>query len=293
MGFQGKVVILTGAGSGIGEQLALRLFDEGALVVLAGRRAEKLAAVAARSPDPAAALAVATDVSEHAGLERLVRATLDKHGRIDVLVNNAGVNYGGALLDMTPEEIEYALRVNLLAPIWLTHLALPHLLRSRDSLIVNVMSFAGLVPLPFQSIYVAAKFGLGGFTRAMQRELRGSSVHVLAAWPGGMDTEMMSPKIKEKLKDLGTTGPGMMPAPEAARRLLSAMHKRKKNLILAEPKDRLTLLVSNWFPFLIDRACDKLGPQLREIMSLGSEMQRERKPLPPIGTPSTKSHGEG
>ena len=103
---------------------------------------------------------------------------------------------------------------------------------------------------------------------------------------------MMTDRMKEKIKEMGN-GPAIIPVSLAARRLLVAMHKRQKSVLIAGPKDRLILFVSNWLPFLLDRAYDSMRPKLREIMSLGSEDQRTRKQLAPIAPSADENASTG
>lgn len=186
-----RVVVVTGAGRGIGRVTAEAFAAEGHTVV-----------VAELSPAPGARVARAlarsgargvfhrTDVSEPASVSRMVRAVLRRFGRIDVLVNNAGVLRVGELARLPVRELERMLAVNLHGPLLAARAVLPAMLRQRSGAIVNVASLLGKVGLGEYVTYCASKFGIVGFTEALADELRGSGVSVWAVCPGQVDTAM-------------------------------------------------------------------------------------------------------
>jgi short-subunit dehydrogenase len=175
----GRVVVLTGASRGIGAALARRLAIEGARLVLAARDAEGLQRVA---EGVGAARIVACDVSLAADRERLVREAREV-GPIDVLVNNAGIEVPGAVVDKRPEDFDREVAVNLLAPIHLTRAVLPDMIARRTGAIAMVSSMAGKSPTPYNAIYTATKHGLNGFTASLRIELLGTGVHAGVACP--------------------------------------------------------------------------------------------------------------
>ncbi len=181
--FDGKVVIITGASSGVGEAAAKQFAALGAKVVLAARSEDKLRGLARQ----VGGLAVATDVQELDDLRHLVERTLATFGRIDVLVNNAAANSRGSFDTLSLEGIEAILDTNLKAPMLLTRLALPHLERV-GGVVVNVASIAGHVPLPGESPYCASKWGLRGFSFAVAEEMRSRGVGVCVVSPGPIAT---------------------------------------------------------------------------------------------------------
>ena len=179
----GKVAIITGASSGVGEATARLLASHGAAIVLAARTQAPLQLVA----DSIGGLAVPTDVSKRADLTRLVDAAIERHGRIDILVNNAGTNVRGNFADITAAGVEQVIDTNLKAPMLLTHMALPHLKATRG-VVVNVASIAGHIPLPGEASYSASKWGLRAFTFAAGIELRPDGVALCAVSPGPIST---------------------------------------------------------------------------------------------------------
>jgi short-subunit dehydrogenase len=180
----GRVVIVTGASSGIGEATARAFGRAGDRVVLVARRIERLQQLAASLPD---ALVVPADLARPDDVERVARGTLERYGRIDVLVNNAGLGRYDWLERLSVAEIEAQLQVNLLAPILLTRAVLPTMLAQRRGVIVNVSSVAGRIATPTMSIYNAAKFGLDGFSEALRREVGSHGVHVCVIAPGPVE----------------------------------------------------------------------------------------------------------
>lgn len=193
--FTDQVVLITGASAGIGAAAARRFADEGARVVLAARGRPALERLAEElKAEGHHADLVPTDVGDMEAMRRLVEHTVEQHGRLDVLVNNAGVNYRGQLDLHTPEQLAQIVQVNLAAPIVLTRLALPHL-RERGGAVVNVASLAGRIPVVHEATYSATKFGLRAFSYALADELADSGVRVSVVSPGPVDTGFIMDEI--------------------------------------------------------------------------------------------------
>jgi meso-butanediol dehydrogenase/(S,S)-butanediol dehydrogenase/diacetyl reductase len=188
--FDGKVVIVTGAGSGIGAATAKRFLSEGASVVLNGRRKEKLAETA-KGYEPSRLLLHSGDVSDELYVNQLVEDTAAKFGRIDVLVNNAGVAVFGPILKSTTEEWRKVMGIDLDGVYFAIRAALPHLLKTKGS-IVNVSSVSGLGGDWGGSIYDAAKGAVTNLTRALALELGSQGVRVNAVNPSFTSTEATS-----------------------------------------------------------------------------------------------------
>ena len=167
-----QVVVITGASSGIGRATAVRFGAAGASVVLAARN-EVALQEAAREVEHAGgiALVMPTDVAKWEQVERLATRAVDRFGRVDTWVNNASVSEYATVEQMTIEEIERIIQVNLLGMIYGVKAALPHLKRQRQGTIVNVSSVVGERAVPLQSVYVATKHGIKGFTESLRLEL--------------------------------------------------------------------------------------------------------------------------
>jgi NADP-dependent 3-hydroxy acid dehydrogenase YdfG len=193
----GAVALVTGASSGIGAATARRLAAEDVAVALVARRRDRLDQVA---HDIAArgghAVAVEADITDPDESERAVQDTLDRFGRLDVLVNNAGIMLLGTALHTTVEEWDRMVALNVSALLHLTHAAVPYLIDAASTAprqvadIVNVSSTAGRIARPASSVYNLTKFGLQGFTESLRQELLPERVRVSVVEPGIVDTEL-------------------------------------------------------------------------------------------------------
>jgi meso-butanediol dehydrogenase / (S,S)-butanediol dehydrogenase / diacetyl reductase len=185
------VALITGAGRGIGRATAEVFAAEGYTVILA-ERLPTLGRLAERALRRAGATAVffRTDVAHPASVERTVRAALRRFGRLDCVVNNAGVLRPGPLVGLPLPQLERMLAVNLRGPLVVSRAALPTMLRRRSGSIVNVASLLGKTGIADYVTYCATKFGVIGFTDALAEELAGTGVSVWAVCPGLVDTEM-------------------------------------------------------------------------------------------------------
>src|SRR6185503_3666277 len=176
MDVKDKVIIVTGASSGIGEATARQFAGEGAKVVLAARRVDRLESLAQeidRMGAGAETLVVQADLSKLEDIQSLINQTLNKYGRIDVLVNNAGFGRLDWLEKLDPlKDIQSQFDVNVLGVIQTTRQALPVMMKQRSGHIINMCSMAGLVATPTYTIYAACKHAVHGFSEALRREVK-------------------------------------------------------------------------------------------------------------------------
>ena len=185
---RGKVVVLTGASAGIGRETAVRLARRGATVVAAARDLTRLEQLASSSPgvEP-----VRCDVSVAADRSALVSSVLERHGRIDALVNNAGIGWESAVAEMPLAKVEELYAVNVVGLVDLTRLVLPSMLAARSGDVVNVASMAGYVAFPPYSVYCSTKHAVVGFTDGLRREVRLGGVRAHLILPGPIRTEFI------------------------------------------------------------------------------------------------------
>ncbi len=183
---EGKVVLITGASSGIGAAAARLFAAEGCRVVLAARRLDRLEQLASELRGAGAeALPLELDVSDPQQIERVVQSTVAAFGSIDILFNNAGFGRFNWLEDLDPaQDIAPQIAVDLLGMILMSRAVLPHMYGRHSGHIINMSSVAGWVATPLYSIYAASKFGVRGFTESLRREAAPMGVKVSAIYPG-------------------------------------------------------------------------------------------------------------
>lgn len=192
MELQGKVAIVTGASRGIGRATALALASEGATVVVNYASSSGAAdqVVAEITGDGGQAIALQADVSKADQVDTLVNTTMEKYGRIDVLINNAGITRDTLLLRMKPEEWQAVIDLNLTGVFLCTRAVSKIMLKQRSGRIVNITSVAGQMGNPGQANYSAAKAGVIGFTKTVAKELASRGITVNAVAPGFIETDM-------------------------------------------------------------------------------------------------------
>ena len=206
----GTVALVTGASSGIGRGAARRLAAEGAAVALLARRGDRLEELREEiEGDGARALVIEADVGDRAAAEAAIQRTVDELGRLDTLVNNAGVMLLGPIADAPIEEWERMVDVNVLGLMYCARAVLPHVVSAaadaprRVADIVNVSSVAGRVARKGSGVYNLTKHGVGAFSESLRQELAGRLVRVSLVEPGAVATELTShnrPEILEQLK---------------------------------------------------------------------------------------------
>lgn len=205
----GAVALVTGASSGIGEATARLLAREGAAVALAARRSERLQALGGEIADAGGtAVPIEADVSEREEAEAAVAHTVAELGRLDVLVNNAGVMLLGPMLEAPVEEWERMVDVNLLGLMYTAKAAIPHLLEAAEGErgvadMINISSVAGRVARRGSGVYNATKFGVGAFSESLRQEVTRRHVRVSLVEPGAVATELQShnrPGVKEEIE---------------------------------------------------------------------------------------------
>jgi short-subunit dehydrogenase len=265
-GFQGKVAIVTGASSGIGRMVAERLVFAGAQVALVARSAETLAKVAGElGSDRAAAFPL--DVGDLAALRKLPARTVERFGRLDIVINNAGVNHRGPVAERSPHELEQIIGVNLTAPITLTRAAMD--LLARGGSIVNVASIAGMVPVPDEAAYSASKAGLRAFTRASAEEFEKKGIHVGCVCPGPVDTGFFGDIAH--VPDLVFSQP-MSTAAEVADAVLACIEQRTPEIAVPRASGHLAT-----FAYVFPRVAKVVRPLLEKKGARAKRVFAERR----------------
>jgi NADP-dependent 3-hydroxy acid dehydrogenase YdfG len=207
---EGTVALVTGASSGIGEAAARALADAGAAVTLVARRAERLEKLGGEiAAAGGTALPIEADVSEREQAEAAVAQAVAELGRLDVLVNNAGVMLLGPIVDAPVEEWERMIHVNLLGLLYTAHAAMPHLLEAAGkgprevADVVNISSVAGRIARRGSGVYNATKHGVGAFSESLRQEVTCRHVRVALVEPGAVATELQShnrPEVREQIE---------------------------------------------------------------------------------------------
>lgn len=188
-----KVALITGGGTGIGRAMALRFAQEGAQVVLLGRRREPLERVAAEiTTQGGEAIAIAADATRSAAAEHAIRSTVERFGRLTLLVNNAGAVHAGTIEKTSEEEFQRLIDANLKSVFVMSRAALPELRKTGGGSIINIGSFLGLVGIPNRAVYCAAKGAVTQLTRAMALDHAAEKIRVNCICPNAVETEMFA-----------------------------------------------------------------------------------------------------
>jgi short-subunit dehydrogenase len=249
-----KVVIITGASSGIGRALAEKFCELNAKVVLASRSAEPLNSLAKNLQSQGGEVfAVVTDVSNESDCKNLIDLTLKYYGRIDILINNAGISMRALFEETDLSVIKQLMDTNFWGTVYCTKSALPHLLKTKGSL-VGVSSIAGYKGLPGRAGYSASKFAMQGFLEVIRIENMKKGLHVLIACPGFTASNIRNNALAADGSKQGESPRDetkMMTAEEVAERIIHSIRRRNHRLIMTF-QGKMTVILNNFFPGLMD-----------------------------------------
>jgi NADP-dependent 3-hydroxy acid dehydrogenase YdfG len=221
MELDGKVALVTGASGGIGAATARRLHDAGASVGLVSRRGDDLGLERG--------LGVACDVRDRSAVAEATAVVVDRFGRLDIVVANAGVGAYGPFLELDPEQVDAIIDVNLKGTLYTAAATLPHLIASGEGDFVALASVAGLRAFPGESVYNASKFGQVGFVRSLDHELREHGVRAICICPGGVNTDFAIGSGRERGDPVLE---GMLTADEVADVVLFAVTRPRTMRVL-------------------------------------------------------------
>lgn len=264
MDVEGRVVIITGASSGIGRETAKEFAATGASVVLAARSRDKLDRIASDlAPLPGRCLVVPTDVTERLSVEALIRKTVEEYGAVDILVNNAGVGLFAPIADGNLENARYLFEVNVWGAVNCIQAAIPYMTDRRRGHIVNVSSVAGHVAPPYMGMYSATKHALAAISDALRIELGGTGINVSTIFPGLTETSFTENMLQE------VEAPEIPPfarfvGPEiVARRIMQAVRLGLRDVYVS-PEDIFAVFADAVFPQAMDwgmRLFMRAGPR--------------------------------
>lgn len=250
-----KVVIITGGSSGIGKACAEIFGINGAKVVITGRNEANLNAAGSELIQKnIEVLQVVSDVSIPADCDKMVKETLARFGRIDVIINNAGISMRALFKDLDVEVIRKVMDINFYGTVYATKAVMPEILKNKGS-IIGISSIAGYRGLPGRTGYSASKFAMQGFLEALRTELLHSGVHVMVACPGFTASNIRNTALAA---DGNTQGESprdeqeMMSPEEVATHIFNATVKRKRDIVLTG-QGKMTVFLNKWFPGFMDK----------------------------------------
>lgn len=250
-----KVIVITGASSGIGRALAKRYAEPGTALVVGARNFEMLKELVAELSDSFQnILPVKTDVSVEGDCENLINEAVNKYGRIDVLINNAGISMRALFDELDLSVIKKLMDVNFWGTVYCSKYALPHLLKTKGSL-VAVSSIAGYKGLPGRTGYSSSKFAIHGFLETVRIENLKKGLHVLIACPGFTSSNIRTTALGSDGSQQGESPRDeseMMSAEKVADRIYKAIKKRKNSLVLTS-QGKTMVLLNKFFPKMLDK----------------------------------------
>jgi len=257
-----KVIIITGASSGIGKALAIELAARGAKLSLGSRNSGQLKAISEQlitnREEPGKSncevLVTTTDVTNEMDCKKLVDRTIERFGRIDILINNAGISMRALFEEVDLKVIHQVMDTNFWGTINCSKYALPFLLKSKGSL-VGISSVAGFKGLPGRTGYSASKFAMHGFLDVVRMENMKKGLHVLLACPGFTASNIRNLSLTKDGTSQGETPLNedkLMSAEEVAKHICNAIEKRKRTLILTT-QGKMTVLLNKFFPAFMDK----------------------------------------
>lgn len=253
--FNNKVAAITGAGSGIGQQLAVLLASEGAHLALSDINQQGLAAtVELVKPYNIKVTTTQLDVSDRNAIKQWADYTVEQHGKVNLIFNNAGVALGSTVEGMSYDELEWLMGINFWGVVYGTKEFLPHLIASGEGHIVNISSLFGLTAQPTQSAYNASKFAVRGFTESLRQELdiQNNGVSATCVHPGGIRTNIANAaRMNESIRSLGMNPEKAgkqfnkllrTPPEEAARQIVEAVRNNDRRLLIGNDAKILELI---------------------------------------------------
>ena len=230
---QGTTVVITGATSGIGRATALAFGDAGAKVVVAGRREERLNELVRELENKGdEALAVKTDVADQAQVENLIAKAIARFGKIDTLINNAGVGLAASFAEQSLDDFKQVMEVNFWGAVYACKAVVPHMRNNKNGLIINISSIFGKRGMPYETAYSASKFALAGFSEALRAELMTENIDVSTVYPGAVQTEIFETANNQTGLDLAANMP-KFPAAEMARVLVQNARFPQAEVVVA------------------------------------------------------------
>ena len=245
-----KVAVITGAGSGIGRALAQQLNREGCRLLLCDISEEGLnETLSSLSDKSVAAHGRILDIARKVDVQAWAAEIAEQYGAIDILVNNAGVATGATVEDSKYEDIEWLMGINFWGVVYGTKEFLPLLRKSSQGHLVNISSIFGMMSVPTQSAYNAAKFAVRGYTEALRHEMEGSNVHVCCVHPGGIKTNIVrnaritDPSSSQKDREEGFDKAARTTPESAAAQIIAAIEKRKKRLMIGMDAKIMSLII--------------------------------------------------
>jgi len=253
MKLKDKVVVITGASSGIGKELAFQFAGLGSKVVLAARNARALEEIAGQiNSSGGSALACPTDVSKRGPVESLARAAYEKFGRLDIFIHNAGISHPDVpLTDLKEEDVRKVMETNFMGGIYSVWAAVPYLEKAGGGQLVMVTSIIGKIGVPQDSIYCASKFALQGMAQAIRAELKGKNIRVITVCPPGVDTPFFANNNR------GTSRKYRLhPVGKIARMIVKACLREKREVLLTMDAKLLHYL-NFFFPRFLDWAVSR------------------------------------
>lgn len=250
-----KVVVITGGTSGIGKALAFKFGLKGSKIVITGRDRQALEKTASDLRENGVqVLPVIADVTLMDDNKKMAQESVKVFGRIDVLINNAGISMRAIFEDVDPEVIRRVMDINFYGAVYATKCCLPEIIRNKGS-IVGISSIAGFRGLPARTGYSASKFALNGFLESLRTELLNSGVHVLTACPGFTASNIRKRSLTEDGSSRGESPrqeDKMMTAEECAEHIYRATVRRRRSLVLTL-QGKFVVFLNKWLPGLADR----------------------------------------